>query len=787
MSQALPFGKYLLLERINVGGMAEVYKAKAFGVEGFERILAVKRILPNMADDEEFINMFIDEARIAVQLGHSNIVTIYELGKFENQYYIAMEYVAGKDLRQILDRFRKNETTMPIEMSAYITSCICNGLDFAHHKRDASGRPLHVIHRDVSPQNILIGYEGAVKITDFGIAKAEDRASKTQAGVLKGKFAYMSPEQVRGLEIDLRSDIFAVGILLYEMLTGKRLFIGESDFATLEKVRNAEVTPPQEHNPKIPDALQAIVLKALAKERDERYQTAAELRDDLQQFIIQDSSVFTGNKLSEILKQEYRSEIDIEGRKNEEFLRLQPSIQPQDLVLQKAHLAAPTGDWSNENREEKTIIFESEFAQKNLSIEKPTIVTNSNHQQEILEHRPTRALDQSMAEELISQSRVGASGKNNRMLFRVALGAALMLFVGVLGIVLYLGGWSRGTATGTLVVTSSPTNTINILLDDNLIGEKTPLTFDNISAGEHRLVLRADGFKEKAYRFDLIPGAPAEIHVVMERLPPAASEASLEVTTDPDMASVRIGGLPQGITPLTLRNPDIAHPIILEVSKTGFITQMVTANLTPENKHQSVHVKLKPTTQSDAMAQNAMPNAGGVSTQNTNSTISNTSARLKVRSQPAGATIYVAGVQKGVTPFEIQNLDPAENYSIELVKEGYRSYEDTVHMRNRRSVYMMATLVPNNRSPRAKPVVPTAACQGSGSFLSVMALNVSDCKVMVGSQVLGVAPLFKKDAPQGRCVIDVRCPGNKHYQSTRVLRAGVEEKIIIRPDEWSQQ
>ncbi|HET6346597.1 MAG TPA: serine/threonine-protein kinase, partial [Myxococcota bacterium] len=345
MSYPTTFGKYLLLERINVGGMAEVFKAKAFGVEGFERILAIKRILPNMADDEEFINMFIDEARIAVQLSHANVVPIYELGKFENQYYIAMEYVPGRDLRQVLDRFRKRDETLPIPAAAFITAKICEGLDYAHRKADASGRPMNLIHRDVSPQNILMSYEGAVKITDFGIVKAEDSASKTQAGVLKGKFGYMSPEQVRGLEIDRRSDIFAVGILLYEMVTGKRLFIGESDFSTLEKVRNAEVVPPSQHNPAVTEALEAVMLKALARERDERYGSAAELHDDLQQFLIEDNTVFTSKRLAALMKEEYSEEINNDLHKMEEFMRLPPPTS-QEAQVAHEHLAAPTGDWS---------------------------------------------------------------------------------------------------------------------------------------------------------------------------------------------------------------------------------------------------------------------------------------------------------------------------------------------------------------------------------------------------------------------------------------------------------
>jgi len=273
----IQFGKYLLLERVNVGGMAEVFKCKTFGVAGFEKLVALKRILPTMVEDDEFIRMFIDEARISVQLGHANIVQIYELGRHGEHYYIAMEYIPSRDLRTILDKLRVNGTLMPIPQAAFTCTKICDALDYAHRKRDPSGAPMNIIHRDVSPQNVLIGYEGECKVIDFGIAKAANRASKTQAGVLKGKFGYMSPEQVRGLPIDRRSDVFAVGVLLYEMLTGERLFIGESDFSTLEKVRSAEVVPPTVYNKKINKELEGIVLKALAREVEDRYQWASDL------------------------------------------------------------------------------------------------------------------------------------------------------------------------------------------------------------------------------------------------------------------------------------------------------------------------------------------------------------------------------------------------------------------------------------------------------------------------------------------------------------------------------
>jgi len=292
--------------------MAEVFKAKVMGVEGFERIVALKRILPNIAEDEEFITMFIDEAKIAVQLQHANIAQIFDLGKVDDAYFIALEYVQGRDMRGIFDDMRKHRQVMPLPQVCYVIMQVCEGLDYAHNKRDAQGRALNLVHRDVSPQNVLIGYEGEVKLIDFGIAKAAGKASKTQAGILKGKFGYMSPEQVRGLPIDRRSDIFAVGIILYEMLTSERLFVGESDFSTLEKVRNVEIVPPSTFNSQIPEQLEHIVLKALAKDVDERYQNALDLHDDLQSFLYSVGKFSSRKDLSVWMKRAYADSQQIE-------------------------------------------------------------------------------------------------------------------------------------------------------------------------------------------------------------------------------------------------------------------------------------------------------------------------------------------------------------------------------------------------------------------------------------------------------------------------------------------
>ncbi|MGF1466485.1 MAG: serine/threonine-protein kinase [Sandaracinaceae bacterium] len=308
MKKPIPFGKYELLERVSVGGMAEVFKAKAFGVEGFERLVAVKRILPSIAKDREFITMFIDEAKIAVQLHHPNVAQIFDLGKVGESYFIAMEYVDGKDLRTVFDHLRKRGRTVPVSMACHVVMKVGEGLDYAHDKRSASGRPLRLVHRDVSPQNILISYEGETKIIDFGIAKAAGKAGKTQAGILKGKFAYMSPEQIGGHAVDRRSDVFALGVVLHEILTGERLFVGPSDFATLENVRGAPIAAPSQRNPDVPVELDQIVLRALARDPDARYPTALALHDDLQSFMYAAGLYFSRADLAAMMARTFAAE-----------------------------------------------------------------------------------------------------------------------------------------------------------------------------------------------------------------------------------------------------------------------------------------------------------------------------------------------------------------------------------------------------------------------------------------------------------------------------------------------
>jgi TonB family protein len=276
-----PFGQYDLIEPIATGGMAEVYKARMRGVEGFQKIVAIKRILPHLTDNDEFVTMFIDEAKLAAQLQHPNIIHIYDLGKLERSYYIAMEYIDGKDLRSILRFLEEKQRRLPLGLALFIASRLADALDYAHRRRDMQGREMALVHRDVSPQNVLISFDGDIKLCDFGIAKAASKASHTRAGALKGKLQYMSPEQAWGKDLDHRSDIFSVGLVLYEMLTGRKAFAGDSELSILEQVRSPRIATPREVDPAIPPEVERVVLKALKENREERYQTAAEMATDL--------------------------------------------------------------------------------------------------------------------------------------------------------------------------------------------------------------------------------------------------------------------------------------------------------------------------------------------------------------------------------------------------------------------------------------------------------------------------------------------------------------------------
>ncbi|MDB4970463.1 MAG: Protein kinase [Myxococcales bacterium] len=276
-------GKYEILQRLAAGGMAEIFLARMVGVLGFDKLVVIKRILPHLSQRNDFIQMFLDEARIATTLVHANIVQTHEVGVHGKSYFMVMEYLPGEDVRSIVRRIGKSDGRLPIDHALNIARGVAAGLQYAHEQRDRDGRSLDIVHRDVTPQNVIVTYDGAVKLLDFGIAKASNRINETRSGSFKGKVPYMSPEQCRGEALDRRSDIFSLGIMLHEMTLCRRLFRGDTDFQILKQIAEGPIVKPCDIDPAYDARLQAIVMKALERDPRRRFQTARELEEALEE------------------------------------------------------------------------------------------------------------------------------------------------------------------------------------------------------------------------------------------------------------------------------------------------------------------------------------------------------------------------------------------------------------------------------------------------------------------------------------------------------------------------
>ena len=277
--------RYRVIKRLASGGMAEVFVAESAGIEGFRKRVAIKRVLPHLGKKDQFVAMFLDEARLSAQLSHSNVVSVFDIGVGDGAYFIVMEYVDGADLRAVNEHRKKIGRPMPVEAAVFICAKICQGLAYAHELSTPDGTPLEIVHRDITPANVLITKHGEVKIVDFGLAKATSQLARSDPGIIKGKFGYLAPETVLEQGVDHRVDIFAVGILLWELLAGRRLFQGDTDYATVRLVRDAVVPPLSKINPDVNLDLEQLLGKALAKDPTQRYDTARELGRDLVRFL----------------------------------------------------------------------------------------------------------------------------------------------------------------------------------------------------------------------------------------------------------------------------------------------------------------------------------------------------------------------------------------------------------------------------------------------------------------------------------------------------------------------
>jgi len=333
-------GRYTLERKLAIGGMAEVFLARQSGPEGFEKICVVKRMLPGLSGDPSFVRMFLDEARLAAQLNHPNIAQIYDFGEVSGTYYLAMEYVPGTNLRAIVKANQKRGTYLPVPVAARIVSQAALALDYAHGATTADGAPLGLVHRDVSPQNILLGTAGTVKVIDFGVAKASTATHHTRTGLIKGKYAYMSPEQIRAQPLDRRSDIYALGLVLYELLASARAIQGTSDVQIMEAAIRMSFEPIERRRPDLPEGIAQVVRRALQKDRDSRYATAQDMSEALERFITQQGEVVTGADLIKLLA-------DVQEPPRADDSASSPQTPPSGPSSRRMAVASspPASDW----------------------------------------------------------------------------------------------------------------------------------------------------------------------------------------------------------------------------------------------------------------------------------------------------------------------------------------------------------------------------------------------------------------------------------------------------------
>ena len=508
------FGKYTLLRRLAVGGMAELYLALQKSVAGFEKLIVVKRILPSLATDQTFVQMLLGEARIAATLTHPNIAQVYDVGVAEGDYFIAMEHVHGEDLRSIVRQMRQKEVrSFPLEHTLAIVMGCCKGLSYAHDRRDLDGEPLDIVHRDISPQNVLVTFTGDVKIVDFGIAKARS-STEEEEGQLKGKVPYMSPEQAQGLPLDARSDIFSLGVMLFELCTGKRLFKGSDERETLQRIVQGQYPRPSQINPHLSPRLEGIIERALMVDRGERYPAARDMLAELESYIRDERLAVSALSLGEWMQ----------------------SLFDEKLAQQKQML--------QEGRQLAEVLAESE-------VEDPSTVSS---------------MGLSLSGVSAVRQRAGSKTPWVLVLLLLALGGAA-------AVAAYL-FWPQAAQTGpgSIAFESEPPGAA-IYVDGSRRPERTPALVSDLPLGTYEVRLTADGFAPHGAQVELTQvSTRATVSATLER-PSASSFGAVRVTSNPSGATVLIDGSSvEGATPLTVPElqPGVEHSV--SITRDGYQT-----------------------------------------------------------------------------------------------------------------------------------------------------------------------------------------------------------------------
>lgn len=534
--EALPrrFGKYTLLRRMATGGMAEIFLALQRSVAGFEKLIVIKRILPAMNGDRGFIDMLLHEARVAATLSHPNIVQTIDVGQVDGTYFIALEHIHGEDLRSIVRQMKKKGVSeFPLEHAISIILGMCAGLSYAHEKRDLDGTPLNIVHRDISPQNVVVGFAGDVKIVDFGVAKSGQQTNESKSGQLKGKVPYMSPEQARGEEIDWRSDIFAIGVMLFELTTGKRLFKGATEFETLKLIIERDYPRPSWVASGYPPGLEAIVMRALEKDRDKRYQTAREMQADLEAFVRDAKLPVSSIALAEFMKMLFEEKLQAQKE------ALMQGRQLAEIIAQEIVHSEKTGTGVDSGR----------FSSHNLSTTSAGAVGSVPP--------PARSAKWPfVALPLVAIAAAGAvfafKGKKEEAPAAKEQTAE-----------------PAAAQKASLVVKSDPAGA-HIWINGEVRSEVTPATIDNLPIGTIDVKVGMEGYASKTEKVELHAGPPTNRNFTLQK-----GVVSIQLTGAPNDASATLDG--KKVASLTFDAiPDEPHTVV--VSAPGYLPKTLKVN-----------------------------------------------------------------------------------------------------------------------------------------------------------------------------------------------------------------
>jgi serine/threonine protein kinase len=653
-----PFGKYFLTERIAVGGMAEIYKAKTFGVDGFEKVLAIKKILTHYSADKEFITMLTDEAKLVVNLSHANIVQVYDLGRVGDDYFISMEYINGINLRELIEHAIQIKEKIPEDIALYIISEVCKGLDYAHSKRDENGDPINIVHRDISPQNILVSHDGGVKIVDFGIAKAAMNSSQTNIGILKGKVTYMAPEQAFGKPIDGRTDLFSCGIILYELFSQKRLFTGDSQMEILKKIRNTKIDE-KFFGDEIPDPIKPILAKALAYSVKNRYQSVADLQIDLTRILYSYYSDFSPRKLIGLLDNWFQKPNKSKNKKknkkskNESILvssslsvsgsgksnasmddTMDESVKPQDDVHSTGFLDADVDTIRPDQKISKEQLRHSDESDK---VHEPT---------EKSELTQPKGFGQVSVEELLKQKKKSSNSKKGLLFF--------VLFLALVAVLWKWAPWEQKNKTIDIkktVTTVEDKVSINIksnpegsqiYLNGSDTGLATPALIKDITLNEfYDLKLVKKGYKDFVTKIRANDSTPEALLYQLEKLPPTFY--TLTINSKPVGAKIYIDGKESGSTPKKISSLEPGKPYLIKLS------------LNKYKKYEQTYVNHEAKDQSLSLSLDALP-----------------TAKIYITSKPYGAKIFLNGKATAyITPHELSGISFPQTVSIKVQKTGY--------------------------------------------------------------------------------------------------------------------